>query len=237
MTDTTIETIHYTADLVILHDDHVLLIQRRWDPYRDTWALPGGYVDAGETSWQAAVRELREETGIDVAINDLAKIGVYDAPGRDPRGRVVSTSHLVVLDDMPEVRAGDDAAAAQFVPLSELDDIELAFDHRKIINHALTARDKYNRLQRLATYEQRIGELDTQLDERTSDVAILRADLDQARSAITDLTSALEAQRSMAWHNATTSRRQIYLTGIVSRIVWGLAAATIAVTITIAALN
>jgi 8-oxo-dGTP pyrophosphatase MutT (NUDIX family) len=62
-TETTDETIHYTADVVLFAAGHVLLIERGWDPYEGCWALPGGHVDAGETSVVAAARELEEETG------------------------------------------------------------------------------------------------------------------------------------------------------------------------------
>jgi 8-oxo-dGTP diphosphatase len=137
------ETIRYTADVVLLHPDtigepQVLLIQRRWDPYIGCWALPGGHVDRGETARHAAARELREETGIHIQPDTLTEIGVYDAPGRDPRGRYVSVAFAAVLDHPTEPAAGDDAVQARWVPIP-LDPDMLAFDHHRILTDTTTA--------------------------------------------------------------------------------------------------
>lgn len=138
------ESIRYTADVVVLHtgDDgelRVLLIQRRWDPYARRQALPGGHVNRGETARQAGARELAEETGIRVAEEDLVEIGVYDAPGRDPRGRYVSVAFLVVLelDRAATPAAGDDATHAQWQVVT-LTPAELAFDHHVILADAVS---------------------------------------------------------------------------------------------------
>ncbi|MFB7764234.1 NUDIX domain-containing protein [Streptomyces xiamenensis] len=125
------ETIRYTADIVLISDGHVLLIERGWDPHQGAWALPGGHVDVGETSLQAAVRELFEETGIPVTAGDLRQAGVHDAPGRDPRGRYVTVAYTATLPERLAPRAGTDATAARWWPLSALP--ELAFDHGAII--------------------------------------------------------------------------------------------------------
>ncbi|MFD7867340.1 NUDIX domain-containing protein [Streptomyces sp. NPDC059783] len=132
MTDETPETIRYTADVVVTTtDDHVLLIQRGWDPHKGMWALPGGHVDSGETSLAAAVRELAEEAAVYAAPDELAQIGVFDQPGRDPRGRYVTAAyHLTVIPGTP-IKAGTDADAAQWWPLNALP--PLAFDHADII--------------------------------------------------------------------------------------------------------
>ena len=137
MSDSQYETIRYTADVVLLHpgDDgqlRVLLIQRRWAPYAGAWALPGGHVDRGETARHAGARELVEETGIRVPAHELAEIGVYDAPGRDPRGRYVTVAFAAVLDHAVEPTAGDDAALARWQPVT-LAAGELAFDHHAIL--------------------------------------------------------------------------------------------------------
>ncbi|GHD52237.1 NUDIX domain-containing protein [Streptomyces galbus] len=132
MTATTArEAIRYTADVVLIAADHVLLIERGWGPYEGWWALPGGHVDAGETSIAAAARELKEETGISVQVADLQQVGAFDAPGRDPRGRYVSVAYIAILPAPVAPTAGDDAAAARWWPLDELPD--LAFDHADIL--------------------------------------------------------------------------------------------------------
>lgn len=110
----------------------LLLIRRKNPPFQGQYALPGGFVDDGETTEQAAARELAEETGLRAA--SLSLVGVYSDPGRDPRRHVVSIAYLVrVADFVP--RAGDDAAGAEFV--ADWKDETLAFDHNKIVADAL----------------------------------------------------------------------------------------------------
>ncbi|KEF11497.1 hypothetical protein DF18_36085, partial [Streptomyces rimosus] len=79
-TDTVTETIFYTADVALLAAGHVLLIERGWDPYAGCWALPGGHVDAGETSLAAAARELAERPAFTVPAADLAQVGALTPP-------------------------------------------------------------------------------------------------------------------------------------------------------------
>lgn len=138
MTETeTFETIRYTADAVALTSDgNVLLIERGWDPFMGRWALPGGHVDKGETSLDASVRELEEETGITVPADDLRQVGTFDAPGRDPRGRYVSVAYTATLPTPVQPTAGDDATAARWWPLTALPD--LAFDHADILARTTT---------------------------------------------------------------------------------------------------
>ncbi|MEU3901619.1 NUDIX hydrolase [Streptomyces sp. NPDC045251] len=135
-TNTTDEAIRYTADVVLFAVGHVLLIERGWDPYEGCWALPGGHVDAGETSVAAAARELEEEAGIAVPVADLRQVGAFDAPDRDPRGRYVSVAYTATLPAPVAPTAGDDATAARWWPLDALPD--LAFDHADILAAALT---------------------------------------------------------------------------------------------------
>lgn len=116
-----------TVDCVVFDaSGRLLLIRRRDPPYAGHYALPGGFVDPGETVEAAALRELREETGLTGRIVKL--IGVYSAPGRDPRGHTVSVAFLVEADGVP--RAGDDAAEAAFVAAWWAE--ALAFDHALI---------------------------------------------------------------------------------------------------------
>lgn len=127
-----------TADTVVIRGSEVLLIQRADEPHRGAWALPGGYVDKGETSRKAAARELEEETGIVTDPAELAQIGAYDAPDRDPRDRVVTIAYLLEVASGVRAVAGDDAAAAHWFPLAALP--PLAFDHAEILADAVRQR-------------------------------------------------------------------------------------------------
>ncbi|MFV8133241.1 NUDIX domain-containing protein [Streptomyces syringium] len=147
------EVIRYTADVVCIRDGAVLLIERGWPPHQGQLALPGGHVDPGETSRAAAARELEEETGVVVDAADLALVGVYDDPARDPRGRYISAAYTVTVPTDTSAQAGDDAAAVQWMPLDTPG--TLAFDHAQIIYDA--------RCQQLAAgYARQVaGETDT----------------------------------------------------------------------------
>ncbi|MFZ3475228.1 NUDIX domain-containing protein [Streptomyces sp. 4.24] len=132
------DTIRYAADVVCLRGDEVLLIERGWPPHKGELALAGGHVDPGETSRRAAVRELFEETGVRVSEDALQLIGVYDEPGRDPRGWYVSVAYLVDVPPDTTAQAGDDAATVQWRPLA--DPGPLAFDHSAIVRAARMLR-------------------------------------------------------------------------------------------------
>ena len=120
----------------------VLLIRRGNPPYRGYWAVPGGFLETGETLVECAVRELREETGLHVSSDHGFLIGVYDHPARDPRGRVIGIAYGFVLKSPGEVRGGDDAAGARWFPLERLPR-RLAFDHRDVLEDGVrTAREK-----------------------------------------------------------------------------------------------
>ena len=119
-----------TVDVVIsLPDDRVVLVARRNPP--PGWALPGGFVDEGETVEAAAIREAREETGLDVALDDL--LYVYSDPRRDPRRHTLSVVFLGRADGTP--RGGDDAAEARAFRWDALPS-PLAFDHAEILRDA-----------------------------------------------------------------------------------------------------
>ncbi|CAN5862502.1 hypothetical protein BH23ACT4_BH23ACT4_07260 [soil metagenome] len=130
-----------TADTAIFtHRDgrlYVLLIERGSEPFRGRWALPGGFVDIDEDLPDAAARELAEETGIEAG--ELRQLGTYGAPGRDPRMRVISVVFWTLLDEIENLRAGDDAAHAFVVPIDEAlaDPSRLAFDHHQILTDAV----------------------------------------------------------------------------------------------------
>ncbi|MFH8410444.1 NUDIX domain-containing protein [Streptomyces sp. NPDC018019] len=134
-TQQTETTMCLTADVVCIRGGDVLLIERGFPPHQGQLALPGGYVDdTGETPQQAAARELLEETGVKVAPDDLTPVGVYNAPGRDPRGRYVTVAYRVTVPEGTTARAADDAAAVRWMPLAAPG--ELAFDHGDIIRDA-----------------------------------------------------------------------------------------------------
>lgn len=134
---TTKQPVIHTADAVILAPGpFVLLIQRRWDPFEGLWALPGGHQDDGETSRAAAARELVEETGILVPPSVLIKVGVYDAPGRDPRGDYSTTAYAAMVPTATTPTPADDAVAARWWPVDALPG-KLAFDHGIILADAL----------------------------------------------------------------------------------------------------
>lgn len=131
----TFETIRYTADVIVVTpDSSILLIERDWDPFEGHWALPGGHVDPGETSRDAAARELLEETGVHVDPAKLRQLGVWDAPGRDPRGRYVTVAYLALVPASTEATAGDDARTARWWHVRDLP--ALAFDHADLIDAA-----------------------------------------------------------------------------------------------------
>lgn len=131
---TTPRTPLLTVDCVLFDKTHrVLLIRRANPPFQGLLALPGGFVEIGETVEEACRRELREETGIEAGV--LTLIGVYSDPGRDPRGHTCSVAFGgLVRFEMPS--AGDDADAAEWV--GGFRGRELAFDHRQIIEDAET---------------------------------------------------------------------------------------------------
>ncbi|PJN24041.1 NUDIX hydrolase [Kitasatospora sp. CB02891] len=130
----------YTVDIVCIRRRNgvleVLLIERGGEPFKGRPALPGGYVDEGETSRRAAARETREETGVHIDPAKLTLIGIYDTPGRDPRGWTVSAAYLVEVPPDTEAVAGDDAAEAFWAPVDALPE-HLAFDHAQILADAL----------------------------------------------------------------------------------------------------
>lgn len=118
-----------TADIII-HDPEkgVVVIGRANEPLG--FALPGGYIDEGEQAEAAAIREAKEETGLDVELIGL--LGVYSRPDRDPRQHNMSTVFVARPLDSARLRAGDDAAQAAFYPLDGLPS-PLVFDHQRIL--------------------------------------------------------------------------------------------------------
>ena len=124
-----------TADIFIFNNDfEFILIKRKNDPYKDCWALPGGFVEYGETVESAAVREAKEETSIDVKLIDL--VNVYSKPDRDPRGHTITVAYTA-KGNMDDMKADDDAAEIGIFKYENLNKINIAFDHEKIIKDCL----------------------------------------------------------------------------------------------------
>jgi 8-oxo-dGTP diphosphatase len=115
----------------------VLLVKRGEEPFLGKWALPGGFVEEGEILESAALRELREETGLELT-SDLEAVGTYGDPGRDPRGWTVTVVYTTALgyDEIGAITAGSDAAEVRWHPVDELP--HLAFDHDRILADALS---------------------------------------------------------------------------------------------------
>jgi 8-oxo-dGTP diphosphatase len=124
------------VDVIIEIDGRIVLIERK--NYPPGWAIPGGFVDVGESVEAAAIREMREETGLDVELTDL--LGVYSRPDRDPRGHTVSIVYVGRAQGTP--RADDDAKNAQLFAVDALPVLfptvpigaALAFDHAEILS-------------------------------------------------------------------------------------------------------
>ena len=137
-----------TVDIVILtiRDDALcaLVVERGEEPFRGKWALPGGFVEPDEDLYDAAVRELREETAVSTGEVRLEQLASFGAPDRDPRHRVVSVAWLAVLPHGPDPTAGSDAAGAEWKPVDFLlRRGRLAFDHRAILTEGVErARSK-----------------------------------------------------------------------------------------------
>ena len=132
-----------TADAVVVQQGHILLVKRGNMPGKGLWAMPGGFVNANEYIKDAAIRELREETRLKVPEpvlrGSIVAQKVYDRPKRSLRGRTVTTAFLIHLKNydqgLPKVKGSDDAAEAQWVPLSLVTEQENLFfeDHFHII--------------------------------------------------------------------------------------------------------
>ena len=142
-----------TADIIVFRrrqkptEIDVMLIRRKNPPFKDHWALPGGFSEPGETIEQTAARELEEETGVTGLTLEL--VGIYSKPGRDPRGWTVSAAYMAVAgEDDVKPAAADDAkevgwkkvkfqdGAVQITSGDQCINSELAFDHYEIISDA-----------------------------------------------------------------------------------------------------
>lgn len=122
------------VDLVIRRGKKVLFITRKNDPFKDQAALPGGFVEPDETVEEAAVRELKEETGLTIDASQLFLVGIYSRPKRDPRGRVITVAFQVDLaGQRVKPKAGNDAATVVWLDPMKAPNQRFAFDHIEIV--------------------------------------------------------------------------------------------------------
>lgn len=123
-----------TVDAIIQNSTSILLVKRSKDPFKNQFALPGGFVNEGETIEEAIKREVYEETSLEVHPIDI--LGVYSDPKRDPRGHMMTVVFIVlIIKGNPS--AGDDAKEISWIPIQKINDIEIAFDHKLVIHDYL----------------------------------------------------------------------------------------------------
>ena len=127
-----------TVDGIVLRNNKILLVKRKKPPFENRWALPGGFVEYGEKTEEAVVREVFEETGLRTQVDKL--FDVYSDPNRDPRGHTISIVYILKITGGC-LKSGDDASEAGFFNVDETP--RLSFDHDLIIKD-LTRRMKKN---------------------------------------------------------------------------------------------
>jgi len=124
------------VDIVIEENSLILLVRRKYEPFKDHLEPPGGFVEEGEKVEDAAIREVREETSLDVELVDI--LGVYSDPNRDPRGHTVSTVFIAkaIHNNNGKINAvaKDDAAEIKWLSIDAVDNEKLGFDHRRILS-------------------------------------------------------------------------------------------------------
>ena len=123
------------VDGILVKDGRICLVKRSTRPFKNYWALPGGFVEKGETLQHAIVREVFEETGLRAKV--LGFVNIYDSPKRDPRGHAVSIAFLLKRTG-GRMKTSNETSEVKFFPESKLPK-NIAFDHRKIIEDALKA--------------------------------------------------------------------------------------------------
>jgi len=132
-----VSRIFLTVDIVLFRkldlETQILLIKRKNEPFKEHWALPGGFVDEGEDIECAALRELKEETSIELFT--LKQLGAFGKPNRDPRSHVVSIAYFAFVSSNTVAIANDDAKEAEWFYCNDLP--KLAFDHIDIIKKAI----------------------------------------------------------------------------------------------------
>ena len=120
-------------------EEFILLIKREYEPFRNYWALPGGFLHNDEEFKEGVKRELKEETNIDCDVKKMKELGVFGDVGRDPRRRIISIAFLIKFDYLPEVSIMNETVAVKWIPLKDIKsgEIRLAFDHDKVLEKAM----------------------------------------------------------------------------------------------------
>ncbi len=124
-----------TVDTIIQRDSRILLVKRKNDPFKGYLVLPGGFVNEGERVEDAAKREVKEETSLNIELLNI--LGVFSDPTRDPRGHMMSTVFIAKIsshNDKVDAVAQDDAAAIEWISLEVIDTRNVGFDHKRIIS-------------------------------------------------------------------------------------------------------
>ncbi|MGB7842807.1 MAG: NUDIX hydrolase [Salinimicrobium sp.] len=131
------QDISVTTDCVVIfkndRSEKILLVKRKKDPFKNSWAIPGGFLEKDEPLEVGAIRELKEETGLE--LKEVSQLKAFGKVHRDPRGRTISVAFYGVVTSEEKVQGNDDAADAKWFHVENLPD--LAFDHAEIVKYAL----------------------------------------------------------------------------------------------------
>lgn len=135
------QNILVAADAMVFYKDgehlELVLVKRKNEPFKGMWAFPGGFVEDDEELEHAAIRELHEETGLQ--LQAMKQVHTFGKVGRDPRGRTISVNYYAIVPEKLPVTGSDDAAEAHWVPVQDIK--EMAFDHREALALVLQTLD------------------------------------------------------------------------------------------------
>ena len=123
-----------TVDTIIDNESKVLFVKRNKEPFVGKMVFPGGFMKKGETAEDAAKREVKEETSLDIELNDI--LGVYSDPTRDPRGHIMSTVFIGTLSPNSNIKepvSGDGVTSTKWISLDNFEQEDFGFDHKKIL--------------------------------------------------------------------------------------------------------